>query len=29
VNAHKYYTDDQCKYFVSILREMGLNASDL
>ena len=29
VNAHKYYTDDQCKYFVSILREMGLNASVL
>jgi tetratricopeptide (TPR) repeat protein len=29
VNAHKYYTDDQCKYFVSILREMGLNASAL
>jgi tetratricopeptide (TPR) repeat protein len=28
-NAHKYYTDDQCKYFVSILREMGLNASAL
>jgi tetratricopeptide (TPR) repeat protein len=27
VNAHKYYTDDQCKYFVSILREMGLNVS--
>ncbi len=29
VNAHKYYTDGQCKYFVSILREMGLNASVL
>ena len=29
VNAHKYYTDDQCKYFVSVLREMGLNASVL
>jgi tetratricopeptide (TPR) repeat protein len=29
VNAHKYYTDDQCKYFVSILREMGLNVSVL
>jgi Flp pilus assembly protein TadD len=29
VNAHKYYTEDQCKYFVSILREMGLNASVL
>jgi tetratricopeptide (TPR) repeat protein len=29
VNAHKYYTDDQCNYFVSILREMGLNAAVL
>ena len=29
VNAHKYYTDDQCKYFVSVLREMGLNVSVL
>ena len=29
VNAHKYYTDSQCKYFVSILQEMGLNASVL
>ena len=29
VNAHKYYTDGQCKYFVSILQEMGLNASVL
>jgi tetratricopeptide (TPR) repeat protein len=26
-NAHKYYTDDQCKYFVNLLREMGLNVS--
>ena len=29
VNAHKYYTDSQCKYFVSILQEMGLKASVL
>jgi tetratricopeptide (TPR) repeat protein len=29
VNAHKYYTDGQCSYFVSVLREMGLNASVL
>jgi tetratricopeptide (TPR) repeat protein len=29
VNAHKYYTDSQCKYFVNILQEMGLNASVL
>jgi tetratricopeptide (TPR) repeat protein len=29
VNAHKYYTDSQCKYFVSILQEMGLNAAVL
>jgi tetratricopeptide (TPR) repeat protein len=29
LNAHKYYTDSQCKYFVSILQEMGLNASAL
>lgn len=29
VNAHKYYTDGQCKYFVSILQEMGLNVSVL
>jgi tetratricopeptide (TPR) repeat protein len=29
VNAHKYYTDSQCGYFVSVLREMGLNASVL
>jgi tetratricopeptide (TPR) repeat protein len=29
VNAHKYYTDGQCKYFVGILQEMGLNASVL
>jgi tetratricopeptide (TPR) repeat protein len=29
VNAHKYYTDAQCSYFVSVLREMGLNASVL
>jgi tetratricopeptide (TPR) repeat protein len=29
VNAHKYYTDDQCKYFVNILREMGLKVSVL
>lgn len=29
VNAHKYYTDGQCGYFVSVLREMGLNASVL
>jgi len=29
VNAHKYYTDGQCRYFVSILQEMGLNASVL
>jgi tetratricopeptide (TPR) repeat protein len=27
VNAHKYYTDGQCKYFVSVLQEMGLNVS--
>jgi tetratricopeptide (TPR) repeat protein len=27
VNAHKYYTDGQCSYFVSVLREMGLNVS--
>jgi len=29
VNAHKYYTDGQCSYFVSMLREMGLNVSVL
>jgi tetratricopeptide (TPR) repeat protein len=29
VNAHKYYTDGQCNYFVSVLREMGLNVSVL
>jgi tetratricopeptide (TPR) repeat protein len=29
VNAHKYYTDAQCSYFVSVLREMGLDASVL
>jgi len=29
VNAHKYYTDGQCSYFVSVLREMGLNVSVL
>jgi tetratricopeptide (TPR) repeat protein len=29
VNAHKYYTDVQCKYFVTILQEMGLNVSVL
>ena len=29
VNAHKYYTDGQCKYFVGVLREMGLNVSVL
>jgi tetratricopeptide (TPR) repeat protein len=29
VNAHKYYPDDQCKYFVNILREMGLKVSVL
>ncbi len=29
VNAHKYYTDGQCKYFVTILQEMGLNVSVL
>ena len=27
VNAHKYYTDGQCNYFVGVLREMGLNVS--
>ena len=27
VNAHKYYTDGQCNYFVGVLREMGLNTS--
>lgn len=29
VNAHKYYTDGQCKYFVTMLQEMGLNVSVL
>jgi tetratricopeptide (TPR) repeat protein len=29
VNAHKYYTEGQCKYFVSVLQEMGLNVSVL
>jgi tetratricopeptide (TPR) repeat protein len=29
VNAHKYYTDGQCKYFLTILQEMGLNVSVL
>jgi tetratricopeptide (TPR) repeat protein len=29
VNAHKYYTDGQCNYFVGVLREMGLNVSVL
>src|ERR1700751_1052954 len=29
VNAHKYYTDGQCKYFLGVLREMGLNVSVL
>jgi hypothetical protein len=29
LNAHKYYTDSQCSYFVSVLREMGLDASVL
>jgi tetratricopeptide (TPR) repeat protein len=29
VNAHKYYTDGQCTYFVGVLREMGLNVSVL
>jgi tetratricopeptide (TPR) repeat protein len=29
VNAHKYYTDGQCKYFVSILQALGLNVSVL
>jgi tetratricopeptide (TPR) repeat protein len=29
VNAHKYYTDSQCSYFVSVLREMGLDVSVL
>src|ERR1700722_15207785 len=29
VNAHKYYTDGQCSYFVGVLREMGLNVSVL
>jgi tetratricopeptide (TPR) repeat protein len=29
VNAHKYYTDAECSYFVSVLREMGLDASVL
>jgi tetratricopeptide (TPR) repeat protein len=29
VNAHKYYTDGQCNYFLGVLREMGLNASVL
>jgi tetratricopeptide (TPR) repeat protein len=29
VNAHKYYTDGQCTYFVNVLREMGLNVSVL
>ena len=29
VNAHKYYTDGHCSYFVSVLREMGLNVSVL
>ncbi|MBV8213469.1 MAG: tetratricopeptide repeat protein [Verrucomicrobia bacterium] len=27
VNAHKYYTDGECKYFVSVLQEMGFNVS--
>jgi tetratricopeptide (TPR) repeat protein len=29
VNAHKYYTDGQCKYFLGVLRDMGLNVSVL
>jgi predicted Zn-dependent protease len=29
VNAHKYYTDDQCTYFVRVLQEMGFNVSSL
>jgi tetratricopeptide (TPR) repeat protein len=29
LNAHKYYSDGQCSYFVSVLREMGLNVSVL
>jgi len=29
VNAHKYYTEAQCHYFVSVLGEMGLNVSVL
>jgi tetratricopeptide (TPR) repeat protein len=29
VNAHKYYTDDQCRYFVRVLAEMGFNVSSL
>jgi hypothetical protein len=29
LNAHKYYTHSQCSYFVSVLREMGLDASVL
>ncbi|MBV9275196.1 MAG: tetratricopeptide repeat protein [Verrucomicrobia bacterium] len=29
VNAHKYYTDDQCSYFVRVLQQMGFNVSSL
>jgi tetratricopeptide (TPR) repeat protein len=29
VNAHKYYTDGQCNYFLGVLREVGLNVSVL
>jgi tetratricopeptide (TPR) repeat protein len=29
VNAHKYYTESECSYFVSVLREMGLDVSVL
>jgi tetratricopeptide (TPR) repeat protein len=29
VNAHKYYTDNQCNYFVRVLAQMGFNVSSL
>jgi Tfp pilus assembly protein PilF len=29
INAHKYYTDAQCGYFIGVLQEMGLNVSAL
>jgi len=27
INAHKYYTNDECRYFVRVLQEMGFDVS--